>query len=428
MLNRNRGQYRLLNRYVGREYLLSFIVSFVFFFFIFFVNQILVLAQKILLKNVSVMMVLELVILSIPQFLMYTMPFSSLASASMVIGNLSSQNEILALRSSGIKLKNVFLPIFILSLVLSGCTFLIADRMIPYTAQRYRELYAQVLVKLPSLELSPYSSTQFSNRVISNGDVQGSHVKDVMIFDDSNTKNSKVISSKESNLELIDLDRLIYKIELKEPSILIRDSSSVDSYSISQASDMTLYLKLNNNNSSSYSSITPSQMSINDLKDAIKEKEEENNIYQNEYEMALLDANYNVADNLLNLEKKDATNEDIISLVDSLELYDMYKDEQSFSFYYQYYKSELQKKIALSLACTILIFIAFPISFFKVKYGRLIGFGLSMLIACIYWFFLYFVHTRAILYPINPAYFMWLPNIVVFVIGCILLIRLRKAR
>jgi len=40
-------------RHVGREYLLSFVVAFMFFFFIFFINQILLIAQRILLKNVD---------------------------------------------------------------------------------------------------------------------------------------------------------------------------------------------------------------------------------------------------------------------------------------------------------------------------------------------------------------------------------------
>ena len=70
---RRRGNYWLLYRYVGREYIFSFIVAFMFFFFIFFVNQILVLAQKILLKNVNVTDVIMLVIFSIPQFLMLMM-------------------------------------------------------------------------------------------------------------------------------------------------------------------------------------------------------------------------------------------------------------------------------------------------------------------------------------------------------------------
>ena len=162
---RRRGieRHTLLYWYVGREYVFSFIVAFLFFFFIFFVNQILVLAQKILLKNVQIADVILLVVFSIPQFLMYTMPFSSLASASMVIGNLSSQNEILALRSSGVHVKHIFRPILVVSLVLSAATLMIADWMIPYTTALYKDLYAKILESMPTLELDSYSSTRFGS-------------------------------------------------------------------------------------------------------------------------------------------------------------------------------------------------------------------------------------------------------------------------
>ncbi|MEA4860835.1 MAG: LptF/LptG family permease, partial [Sphaerochaeta sp.] len=109
------ARFRLVYSHVGREYLLSFVVAFFFFFFIFFINQILLIAQRILLKQVDYFSVLQLVLLSIPQFLLYTFPFSSLTASSMVIGDLSGNNEILAIRSSGISLKHVFFPIIIIS-------------------------------------------------------------------------------------------------------------------------------------------------------------------------------------------------------------------------------------------------------------------------------------------------------------------------
>ncbi|MBR4426467.1 MAG: LptF/LptG family permease, partial [Spirochaetales bacterium] len=204
------GSRRLLYLYVGREYILSFVVAFRFFFFIFFVNQILVLAQRILLKSVRVSDVLLLVVFSIPQFLMYTMPFSSLASASMVIGNLSSQNEILAIRSSGIHIRHVFLPIIAISLVLSFATLMIADRMIPYTTQRYKEKYSEVLKSVPTLELKSYSSTRFGKRVISNGAVEGNIIHDVLVFDDTDSKESRVISATSGSIELLDINRYLY--------------------------------------------------------------------------------------------------------------------------------------------------------------------------------------------------------------------------
>ena len=423
-----RQGYGKLYWYVGKEYLLSFFVAFVFFFFIFFINQILVLAQKILLKNVSITDVLTLVILTIPQFLMYTMPFSSLASASMVIGNLSSQNEVLALRSCGIKTSKIFVPIVWISLILSVSTLFIADRMIPYTTEKYKDLYAQVLQRIPTMELGSYSSTTFGERVISNGLVDGNTVYDVLIFDNTSSSDRRVVMANSGTFSMVDIDRFIYKIELENPRILVTDASSVQSYSLASANYMTMYLYLTTEASGSVS-ITPSQMSIRQLLSLVEERkiDQDNAIKRRDSNIAnsieslaqaLFDVEFSsIADvvdvNVYNLERE-------INYIDSI------KGNKSYSFYYQYYRAELQKKVALSFACTFLVFIAFPISFFRVKNGRLLGFGLSMLIACMYWFFLYYMHTQAIMTGLHPAWFLWFPDALVFFVGLVLILRLRK--
>ena len=413
----------MLYRYVGREYIFSFIVAFMFFFFIFFVNQILVLAQKILLKNVNVTDVIMLVIFSIPQFLMYTMPFSSLASASMVIGNLSSQNEILALRSSGVHIRNIFMPILAISMVFSFATLMIADRMIPYTTELYKELYAKILQSVPTLELDSYSSTKFGKRIISNGVVEGNVLHDVVIFDDTNSRDSRVISASEGRITVIDIDRFLYRIDLENPEIMITDSSSLESYSLASASSMSLYLDLSST-ASDFVNITPSQMSIRQLMDAAADRLAEQESIKAQ---RLSNISYHAQElGELLYEMEQGTGGDVRNALEEASDLASARQAQGFSFYYQYYRSELQKKIALSLACTFLVFIAFPISFFRVRNGRLLGFALSMFVACGYWFFIYYMHVRAIQSPLHPAVFMWLPNLVVFAAGLVLLWRTRK--
>ena len=418
-----RGGYGKLYGYVGKEYFLSFLVAFVFFFFIFFVNQILVLAQKILLKNVLLSDVLMLVVLSIPQFLMYTMPFSSLASASMVIGNLSSQNEVLALRSCGIHTGRIFVPIVGISLLLSISTLFIADRMIPYTTERYRNLYAQVLERVPTLELESYSSTTFGNMVISNGLVDKNEVHDMLIFDDSDPNNSRVVFADKGSFSVVDIDRFIYRIDMENPQILATDSTSLGSYSLAKASSMTMYINLSSQTGANVN-ITPSQMSIRQLMTLTNERREENDSLKAQKAEDVRRLTSSVAEELFSLE--DGKTIDAGSLYRRVNDVVERQDRRSFSFYFQYYRTELQKKIALSFACTFLVFIAFPISFFRVKNGRLLGFGLSMLIACMYWFLLYYMHTRAIMTSLHPAIFIWFPDALVFFIGVVLLLKLRK--
>ncbi len=418
-----RGKHWLLYGYVGREYVLSFVVAFLFFFFIFFVNQILVLAQKILLKNVRISDVLLLVVFSIPQFLMYTMPFSSLASASMVIGNLSSRNEILALRSCGLHVRHVFLPILVISVLFSGLTLFIADSLIPYTTAKYKDLYSQILQSMPTLEIESYNSTRFGKRIISNGEVEGNVLHDVMIFDDADSTSSRVISADKGTLTVLDMERYLYRIDLENPQIMVTDSSSVRSYNLASASEMSLYLDLSSTARGAVN-ITPSQMSISQLRDAAAGLEEQNASLTAQSTYNISTAAEEMGESLYRAGSEKA-DDPYVTVLRASQLKSA-RSARSFSFYYQYYRSELQKKIALSCACTFLVFLAFPISFFRIRNGRLIGFGLSMFIACAYWFFIYFLHVKAIASPMHPALFMWVPDAVAFVLGLVFIWRMRK--
>ena len=63
---------------------------------------------------------------AIPQFLQYVIPFATLSSSSMVLGDLGANNELLALRSLGIPMKKVYKALVILSLILTVITFFIS--------------------------------------------------------------------------------------------------------------------------------------------------------------------------------------------------------------------------------------------------------------------------------------------------------------
>jgi len=344
----------------------------------------------------------------------------------MVIGNLSSQNEILSMRANGIHIYRIFLPIVVTSLVLSGVTFFIADKMIPFTANQYRKVYSYVIKKMPSLELESYTSKQFGKIVISNGLIEGNTAYNVTIIDNNDPENSRVVTSDSATFELIDPSRFIYRITMKNPEILITDSDKSDSYSLAKASDLTLYFNLSST-ANSYTSITPSQMSIKELKEELVNAERDKRELEQIKEESLLSSGKSIGNSVIDIE---SNTKDSISLFKSLkeetEDYKRSLSNKVSSFYYQYYMSELVKKIALSFACTCLVFIAFPLSFLRIKYGKLTGFGLSMLIACIYWFYLYFMHSVSISSVYSPVIFLWLPNLTVFSIGLFLIIRMAK--
>ncbi len=410
-------RHMLVYRHVGREYLLSFIVAFMFFFFIFFINQILLIAQRILLKNVDFFAVFQLILLSIPQFLLYTFPFSSLTASSMVIGDLSSSNEILAMRSSGISMKRIFIPIITLSIVFSFATFFTADRVLPWSTYQYKELYTDLMRDLPTLELTSNTTNTIGNRIMVNKEVSGSTVNDIILFDLAKRGDSQVLSSPKGKVTLIDLQNFIYRLDLETPVIFNSNENDISSWTLSEAKQAQFYLNFSGQ-VASLATALPSQLSIAELSERIAK-----------YKITMLEDLTIYKTKILSLEEELIRLQALGKTSQAVELQNKIvemKNDPPINFYYQYYRAELNKKYALSAACCMLVFLTFSLSFFRVKHGRLIGFGLSMLVAVVYWYMLFFAQMRIFSVSFNPAFLIWAPNVLLFSMGILLLSLTRR--
>ena len=228
--------------HVTREFSLNFLVSFLFFFFIFFINQILLLVQQIALKNVDVRTILILVLCAIPQFLQYVVPFATLSASSMVLGDLGSANELMALRSSGIPLARVYRVLVICSLFLSAVTFFISDCLMPASSRVYQDMLTKVMRELPTFEIEPNSVNTVGNIVLSNGQSEGNEIRDIVLLSQEEDGQSRTVLSDRGVLELIDSDNYIYSLELDSPRILLTEDDDIESYGLSSADKATFFL------------------------------------------------------------------------------------------------------------------------------------------------------------------------------------------
>ncbi|MEM9540194.1 MAG: LptF/LptG family permease [Cyanobacteria bacterium P01_E01_bin.42] len=73
----------------------------------------------------------KVAIFSIPQFILYSFPMSMLLAALMAYGQLSSDSEIVAMRSVGASIYRIVAPALALSLVVTGITFIFNDWIVP---------------------------------------------------------------------------------------------------------------------------------------------------------------------------------------------------------------------------------------------------------------------------------------------------------
>lgn len=99
---------------------------------IFFVNQILLLAEDILKKRVPVADVVRLIVYSLPAIIAQSAPFATLVGFLMCLGRIMTENEVLILRASGQNYAVFVIPVLILGLGISVISFC---KRLPFAGQ-----------------------------------------------------------------------------------------------------------------------------------------------------------------------------------------------------------------------------------------------------------------------------------------------------
>lgn len=89
------------------------------------------LANKIVDKHLPLIEALEILLLKIPEFVAYSLPVAIMLATLITYGRLSSDSELIALRGCGISLYRIITPALILSILVTGITFLISEFVVP---------------------------------------------------------------------------------------------------------------------------------------------------------------------------------------------------------------------------------------------------------------------------------------------------------
>src|SRR3989338_9318547 len=97
--------------------------------FIFLISNLFDMADMVINKGVSLFEVFKLLILMIPELLGFILPTGVLASILLVFGSFAQNNEILAVKASGIHLFQLFTPVIVSAFVLSLFSLFLIDQV-----------------------------------------------------------------------------------------------------------------------------------------------------------------------------------------------------------------------------------------------------------------------------------------------------------
>lgn len=119
-------------------------------------------------------------------FVPLSLPLAILLASLMTFGNLGEFMELTALKSSGIPLQRIMMPLFILVGFLSVASFLFADYMLPLANRRARTLLYDIRRKRPELNIQAgtfYNGIDGFSIKITDKDAETNRLDRVYIYD-----------------------------------------------------------------------------------------------------------------------------------------------------------------------------------------------------------------------------------------------------
>ncbi len=174
---------KILRSYILRECIVPFFLALGTLTCVFLLGNLIQLTHLVINKGVSIVTVGKVFLLYIPVLLGYTLPIACLISVILAFSRLSADNEILAIRASGVYLRKLLLPLLTVGIVLSLFSFILNDRIIPYTHHEQRKMLKALGAKNPTAMLEPgIFISAFKKQILFIHKIEGNKLSNVTIY------------------------------------------------------------------------------------------------------------------------------------------------------------------------------------------------------------------------------------------------------
>jgi lipopolysaccharide export system permease protein len=134
----------LLDRYVWKQLRGVLLFGVAFFTTFLMVNHLFGLA-RLNREGGFTFALLELTAYRVPFFAVYSFPMATLLASLLAVGRLSDGQEITAMRTSGISLRRIAVPMVIAGLVISATSVLASEFVVPVSEDAYRQAFARTI-------------------------------------------------------------------------------------------------------------------------------------------------------------------------------------------------------------------------------------------------------------------------------------------
>jgi|SRR5687768_10106179 len=188
---------RLLSRYVLARLAAPFAFALAALTGFMLLNQVARRFEQLAGKGLEWTVIAEVFVLCLPFILALTLPMAVLVAVLFAFSNLAADNEITAMRASGVSVPQLLRPVLVWSLLMAVFTFAFVDQVLPRSNARLRTLFFDIARKSPTFELheqviNSIPSSQYFLRAGSIDNIRG-RLRDVAIYDLSGQWSRRII-------------------------------------------------------------------------------------------------------------------------------------------------------------------------------------------------------------------------------------------
>jgi lipopolysaccharide export system permease protein len=375
----NQKMLTIINRYIFREIIFPFFMCLFIFTFVLLMGKILQLMDLMINKGISIIDITKLILYLLPSFLLITIPISLLISILIALGRLSADSEIIIMKSSGISLYQMLLPIGTVSLCALILTAVMGVAGAPYGNYATRNLVFDIAKKKASVGIKEKIFNDDFHGLVLYAEkipVHGDFMEGVFISD----------------------NRLI-----KEPTTIIAQKG----YLVSNPESMTITLRLKNgsthavnSNFKSYKIMDFSSYDINlDLSAPVSEKKS--------------------AAAMADKKSKEMSFFELAQGVQKLQTGDPIRRQLIIEF---------NKKMTIPLSCIIFGILGIPLGIGQVRSGKSRGFTIGLFVITIYYVLQLSGEALGETGKVTPALGAWAPDIILGFVGIYMLVMAARER
>lgn len=357
----------ILDRYILRKYMVIFSMVFVSILAVFIIVTFFENIDKVYEHNKPLSLFLEFIWYKIPEFIHYILPITALTATLLCLGLLTKSNEMTAMKACGISLYRTIAPILLMAGLVSFFSFYLQENILPYSNKKVEDVWNKIN------DVPPRSYSHLDRRWVM------SKNKDRIYY----YRYFDPIASAFSQLSIYDIDPASWSLErriysekgyLRDKNFFLsncwyRDFEENKPVTFEEKKEMELTLA----EDKSYflkELKEPDQMSYGELREYIDDIEEK-------------------------------------------------------GFETVRFKVDLNYKMSFPLASLIMVLLGIPFAFSMGKRGTLVGIGLSVIIAMVFWGAIGVFKSLGYVNYLGAFLAAWGPNLIFGLIGLYLLFTLR---